>query len=103
LVAPDAVLYLSSISVWEALLLGQKGRIHMKPDPVRWVRQAVANSPVNAAPLNAEIAIVSREMEMESQDPADRFIIATAKVFNATVITADRLMNKCKSIKCLSI
>ena len=40
-------------------------------------------------PVTPEIAIVSTELPEIHKDPADRFIIATAKVGNLKVVTSD--------------
>ena len=45
--------------------------------------------PFKEAPLNHEVAIRSRKMELTRHDPADRFLIATALVYDLTLITAD--------------
>lgn len=34
-------LWLSPISVWEALVLAEKGRISVQPDPVTWINLAL--------------------------------------------------------------
>jgi PIN domain nuclease of toxin-antitoxin system len=44
---------------------------------------------VREAPLTHEVAVQSREMAPSHPDPADRFIMATALVFDLTLVTAD--------------
>ena len=34
-------LWLSPISIWEALLLAEKGRIILPPEPISWVRSVL--------------------------------------------------------------
>lgn len=80
-------LWLSPISVWEALVLHRKGRITLM-DPVdKWVSGATAN--LREAPLTHEIAIASHFLSLHA-DPADRFLAATAKVLGLTLLTADQ-------------
>ncbi len=38
---PNNELWLSPISVWEALVLAEKGRISVQPDPVTWINLAL--------------------------------------------------------------
>ena len=97
----QAELYLSPISVWEAILLGEKGRVSMDSNPTDWVKKALELSPLHEAPLNHEIAICSRQLKFRHQDPADRFLLATASVFNLALITADKTLWKCPEIRCL--
>ncbi len=98
---PQNELWLSPISIWEALLLGEKGRIKMTPDPVRWVRAALKNTPFQEATLNGEVAFASRSIQWTHADPADCFLVATALVFDLTLITADRNIWKYPGVKCL--
>ncbi|AFZ14103.1 PilT protein domain protein [Crinalium epipsammum PCC 9333] len=83
-------LWLSPISVWETLVLGQKGKIEFQPDPYRWVKRGLELLDVREASLNNEIAFLSRQLEMKHEDPADRFLAATAVHFNLTLATVDR-------------
>ena len=80
-------LWLSPVSVWEALALMQKGRIRMK-DPLQWVERAAEQ--MREAPLTREIVRTSFTLQLPHADPADRFLAATAKVLNLTLVTADR-------------
>jgi PIN domain nuclease of toxin-antitoxin system len=82
-------LWLSPISVWEALMLAQRGRIELDPDPVSWVRQQLARVPFTEAPVTSEVAVESRLIGLPHPDPADRFLAATARVYDLTLVTAD--------------
>jgi PIN domain nuclease of toxin-antitoxin system len=81
--------WLSPISVWEVLLLVHKGRLGLDRDPAEWVREALSNSAIHEATLNHEVAIRSHSVELPHRDPADRFLAATAEIFELTLITGD--------------
>ena len=83
-------LYLSPISIWEALILAEKGRLKLGMDGDAWIDEALHAAPMLEAPLTRAIARESRRLVLPNQDPADRFIIATAKVRGLTLVTADR-------------
>ena len=53
-------LWFSPISVWEILLLAEKGRISLGPDIEKSVREIFRRIPLNEATLNHEVAIQSR-------------------------------------------
>lgn len=55
-------LYLSPISIWEALLLGEKKRVILEPTPEEWVKDSLLELEVIEAPLCNEIAILSRQL-----------------------------------------
>jgi PIN domain nuclease of toxin-antitoxin system len=80
-------LWISPVSVWEALALMQKGRIRMT-NPFSWVERAAEQ--MREAPLTNEIVRVGLALDLPHADPADRFLAGTAKVLNLTLVTADR-------------
>jgi PIN domain nuclease of toxin-antitoxin system len=80
-------LWLSPVSVWEALTLMQKGHIRVQ-DPLAWVERA--SDQMREAPLTQEIVCTSFALTLPHADPADRCLAATAKVLKLTLITADR-------------
>jgi PIN domain nuclease of toxin-antitoxin system len=84
--------WLSPISVWELLVLAERGRVRLDDEPGRWVREALGRSPVRGAALTNEVAIQSREMAASHPDPADRFIMATALIYELTLVTADEAL-----------
>jgi PIN domain nuclease of toxin-antitoxin system len=83
-------LWYSPISVWEILLLAEKGHIELGADIVTSVRRIFQKIPLKEAVLNQEIAIQSRFVDLPHQDPADRFLAATAIVYELTLVTADK-------------
>ena len=79
--------WLSPISTWEALTLHAKKRIQLPEDLTAWVARATAA--FREAPLTHEIALAARRLPWDHNDPADRFLAATAQVLNLTLVTAD--------------
>ena len=84
---PDNEIWLSPISAWEVLTLSAKGKLRLQWDVSEWVAQAIR--PFREAPLTHEIALATRQLQFTHQDPADRFLAATAKVLDLTLVTAD--------------
>ena len=87
--SPDNELWLSPISVWEAMILAERGRLAVNAPPAEWVQEMVTAMPRREAPLTHDIAVASRQLSLTHQDPADRFIAATAHVMGLTLVTAD--------------
>jgi PIN domain nuclease of toxin-antitoxin system len=81
--------FISPISIWECLILADKGKVRLAPDPIAWTRRMLREQPLKQAPLNHEVAIQSRLVTLSHEDPADRFLAATAAVFELTLVTAD--------------
>lgn len=84
-------LWLSPISIWEFLLLAERGRVRVRDGqgPLDWVEAALSRVPMRDAPLVREVAIRSRSVRLDHDDPADRFLAATADVYELTLVTAD--------------
>jgi PIN domain nuclease of toxin-antitoxin system len=80
-------LWLSPVSTWEVFLLHSKGRIHLHGNAREWVTRATMY--MREAPLTHEIVALAQESPLAHQDPADRFLAATAAVLGLTLVTAD--------------
>jgi PIN domain nuclease of toxin-antitoxin system len=99
---PENELWLSPISIWEALILTEKGRIRLVPTPERWIRDALREVQMLEAGLNREVALESRSLTIPTQDPADRFIAATARVHELTLVTHDGNLAEIEGVAVLS-
>lgn len=88
--AKDGVLRVSAISLWEIATLESKGRISFDRDCQTWIDEMLAAPGLHLVPLSPEIAVQSTRLPGAVHgDPADRILIATARVLNATLLTAD--------------
>ena len=87
-------LFISSISFWEFLVLLEKGRVTISKPLDKWLKRAINKTRIREIPLDKEIAIQSRKIPLPHQDPADRFIAATASVHQLTLITSDGKLAK---------
>lgn len=98
---PTNDIWLSPISVWEFLLLLEKGRLEINGPPEEWISRAYAAAPFREAPLTVEIALATRSTGLAHRDPADNFIIATAKVLDLTLVTSDERLCETKGVSML--
>jgi PIN domain nuclease of toxin-antitoxin system len=57
---------------------------------------------MNEAPLTHEVVLESRYIDVPHGDPADRFLVATAKVLDLTLVTADQRLFGLKSCAVLA-
>ena len=83
-------LWLSPVSTWEVLLLHAQGRIQLQGNARDWITKATTY--MREAPLTHEIVAAAHELPLPHQDPADRFLAATAEVLGLTLVTADHCM-----------
>src|SRR5258708_28775624 len=90
-------LWLSPISVWEALLLHQKRRLDLGEDPFKLI--GTATEQFREAPVTFDIARTAHQLSSANADPADRLIAATAQVLSLTLVTADRSLLELETIR----
>lgn len=84
----EGELYLSSISLWEVSMLVAKKRIVLNCPSLEWIKQATAN--LQIINLTAAISVDSCELPDDFHgDPADRMIVASARVENLVLLTRD--------------
>ena len=99
--ARDADLWISPISAWEIVLLAERGRLGVEGDPGTWARRALSTVPAKEAPITVEVALLSRRVELPHEDPADRFLAATALAYDLVLLTADSRLLNCEEIPTL--
>jgi PIN domain nuclease of toxin-antitoxin system len=89
LAASENELWLSPVSVWELIVLLEKKRLELDRELHEWVERSKRELMLREAPLSWEVADELRFTILKQRDPADRFLVATAKVYDLTLVTAD--------------
>jgi PIN domain nuclease of toxin-antitoxin system len=77
-----------AISFWEVGLLQARRRLRL-PGSLREWRDAVLAAGAVELPLDGAVALRALELSGLHDDPADRFIVASAIVHGAALVTAD--------------
>jgi PIN domain nuclease of toxin-antitoxin system len=95
---PANEIWLSPVSIWELAILVQKNRVELDTGLEEWFDESRKILPVQEAPLTWEVALAVRSIRLPHRDPADAFIVATAKVFDLTLVTADVQLRSLKGI-----
>ncbi|WP_342270558.1 type II toxin-antitoxin system VapC family toxin [Rickettsia endosymbiont of Orchestes rusci] len=87
----NKLLFFSSISLWEIAMLAHKKRININ-QPIKDFLQSITNiKGLSIKNISVEVAAESSLLINDfHNDPADRLIVATAKCYNATLITRDQ-------------
>lgn len=81
-------LAISAISFWEIAFLIARGRLKSVQSATQLRAQSLGDGAIEL-PLTGEIAIRAVDLSNLPGDPADRFIVATAVVHDAILMTAD--------------
>ena len=83
--------YISSVTVWEVGNLLRKGKAGLDISLSAWVERFRANEGFNEAPLTADIVVEAANLPGRlHNDPADRFLVATARQLNLPMMTRDK-------------
>ncbi|MEO8621090.1 MAG: type II toxin-antitoxin system VapC family toxin, partial [bacterium] len=86
----NAGLHVCDISAWEVAVKAKKGKLEFSVDPMIWLRRAERAPGTRMLPLDREILLASTTLPGEIHaDPADRMLIAAAKLNNLPLVTAD--------------
>lgn len=81
----------ASISVWEFAMMVTRGRIELKTTAEQWLDYAIRKTGLRVFELTPKVAIESCELPGDFHgDPADRIIVATARINGATLVTKDQ-------------
>lgn len=80
----------SIISCWEVAKLVERGRLELTMPVERWIKQALAYPGVELLQLTPRIVVESTQLPGEfHRDPADQMLVATARVYDIPLLTAD--------------
>jgi PIN domain nuclease of toxin-antitoxin system len=93
-VPPEEPIGLAAISLKEAAWHLARGRVVVDagfgPWPL-WLRAAASSPHLRVLPLTVDVAIESEHLGAAfPPDPADRLIVATARVHGLTLVTSDK-------------
>jgi PIN domain nuclease of toxin-antitoxin system len=99
---PRNELWLSPISLWEVLTLSQKHRLTLHPNPQAWIDHTLNTVPMREAQITYQVAQETARVQLPHRDPADRFLVATARVFDLTLVTADENLLKARQVPVLA-
>ena len=87
----DSPLLVSDISLWEVAMLHELGRIRLAIPLREWLEKAVARPLVRRQGISPAVAAELASLpDCFYRDPADRILVATARVTGATLLTRDR-------------
>jgi PIN domain nuclease of toxin-antitoxin system len=94
--------HLSVISVWEVSRKESLGKLRLSLPMRQWLDGATREPFVALQPLTVDIAHESNHLPGEfHRDPADQIIVATARLQQFTLITADERIRAYPYVRCL--
>jgi PIN domain nuclease of toxin-antitoxin system len=92
----------SAISCWEVAKLVEYQRLTLPCPVAEWIEQALAYPGMQLLHLTPRIAVESAQLPGTfHRDPADQIIVATARVYDCPLLTADDKILRYPHVKLL--
>lgn len=89
-VSQTGTLWMSAISVWEVALLEARGRVSLRQPVGEWIEALLRGPGARLLPVEPEIAVDSTRLPGSPHaDPADRILMASARVTGSRLVTCD--------------
>lgn len=92
----------SAISIWEAWMLNERGKIDLGDDPHVGIEWLLSEYPITEWPVTSSIAMRSRELVLPHQDPADRFLAGTAVEHQLVLLTRDQQLLDASAVRTMA-
>ena len=91
---------ISAISLWEAQMLANKGRLELDSPLTHWLPTAAAPESVSLLPMDVAVIVALDALPKGFHgDPADRIIVATARAHGLPLATRDGNIRRSRSVK----
>jgi PIN domain nuclease of toxin-antitoxin system len=86
--------WLSPVSIWELSMLIEKKRVTLRDHLHSWISKSAEELDLQEAAFSWKVAEELPFTQLSHRDPADRLLVATARAYGLTLVTADkRLMH----------
>lgn len=96
-------IFIAAISLWEVAMLEQKKRIAMQIPCLEWINRSIELTHLQIIELTPEIAVESCHLPGSFHgDPADKLIVASARIENMTLVTKDKTILSYGNVTTLS-
>jgi PIN domain nuclease of toxin-antitoxin system len=86
------VVFVSPISAWEISLKVVRNQLDLPIEPKVWFSDVVKHHRLEIYPLTPNILMAANRLPWHHNDPADRFIVASAAEAKATLVTTDEMI-----------
>lgn len=81
---------ISAVSLMEIICLYDRQRINLPEVPYSWIAGVMTEPKIAVIPISAQIAIDAFRLPGDfHKDPADRIIVASARILNCPILSQD--------------
>lgn len=89
---PNNGALISAISIWEIGIKIKKGKLDIGMDLREYINRLKRLDILKIEPVDENIWVENVLLDWDHRDPADRTIVATAKMMNSPIITKDSVI-----------
>lgn len=94
-IGPEKPAFIADITLWEVATLVSLGRLRPRVPLREWLETALERPHLWVQPITAAVAAeVAALGDALHRDPADRLIVATARVLGASLLTNDERISE---------
>lgn len=91
-----------AICAWEVAMKAEARRLRFDRPYDAWIDEALAADPrIELVPLLARISVEAVRLSWDHGDPADRMIVASARVLEASLVTSDEAIRESRLVRCI--
>lgn len=90
---------LSEISLWEISILMKKRRLVVDMAYLDFIDDVMQTKQYDLQGINPEIAFLASDLDIDTNDPADKLIAATSIVLGLPLISADKFLRKSSEVR----
>lgn len=91
---PDNEVYLSVVSVWEAIIKNQLGKLPLPEPPESYLPTQRERHQISSLTLDEASVSHLAKLPLIHRDPFDRMLICQANVHSLTIVTVDDIISK---------
>jgi PIN domain nuclease of toxin-antitoxin system len=93
---------ISAISVWEIAMKAEHGKLKFDRPYDAWIDAALEEDPrTELLQLSPRVSVDAVRLSWQHSDPADRFIVATARIHEAPLVTSDERIRASGMVRCV--
>ncbi len=87
-------LYLSAATVWEISIKVGLGKLKLSAPFRPWIEKAISDLGLILLPITVEVSDEQSRLPRHHGDPFDRLLVATCRVENLSVVSADAIFDQ---------
>jgi PIN domain nuclease of toxin-antitoxin system len=87
-------LVVSAISIWEIGIKAKRGRLDIHISIEKYADRLEQLDKLEILPVDVKTWLENLSLEWEHRDPADRTIVATARLLNSPLVTSDEIITR---------